>query len=661
MKRKAGFLLLILAFLAANNSIAKNAFSRRILRVAGNVAKKSHQTHLVELMTRASNAGYNGIFIDDGTVPIISRAGATWIAAVKAMKAEADKLNLAYMPMSLGQRDPSRNNIVHAEAYPVKGTEFVVSGGIATVKPDPTLKLNNGGFEEIKGGVPVGWKTSASPMFLKIETSQTRPGSNGKTCLRIENPTVKDMKFIQTMNLKPFRGYELSVWVKTQNFTQPRDIGFEVNAGSYFLLANRYQRGVPKNQNWKKYSVDFCTQHITNVRIILCATSMFTSEGTVWFDDAEIREVGLLNTVNRATLAPVVKSADGTTTYKAGKDYVAQSEKLSIPAGSAIQNGATLLVDWFQEADAMTTPGAGSFCHSGVWDLTRQNVKAAHQAFVSPPGWFLKYSEWRTAYWDPTCEKQYASAGEYMGGTAKKTVEILRELNPKMETYIWNDNFDPYHNAGESYQMVNGSTLGSWNALDPKTIIINWNVHGRLASLKFFAGKDPKYLIKTPLRQIVSSHMGRTNWLTLIGQAEKTPGFPDNAIVGIQYCTWGESNYDHIEALSQACKKEDRWLSGPIPFDYKAVEVRNGKPAVVPAFNATDMRMNGKSLRISYSAQTGISMETAIRDIRGRTLISRTGVANQPVILDVSGLAKGVYFVTVKSKASRTTSKFTIM
>eukprot|EP01051_Picozoa_sp_SAG22_P033257 SAG22_NODE_14481_length_373_cov_1.321168_1_plen_53_part_01 len=34
--------------------------------------------------------------------------------------------------------------------------------------------------------------------------------------------------------------------------------------------------------------------------------------------------------------------------------------------------------------------------------------------------------------------------------------------------------FNPFHNAGDEYFLVNGTLAGSWQGLDERVVIINW-------------------------------------------------------------------------------------------------------------------------------------------------------------------------------------------
>ena len=87
-----------------------------------------------------------------------------------------------------------------------------------------------------------------------------------------------------------------------------------------------------------------------------------------------------------------------------------------------------------------------------------------------------RYTGWKDPrHWDPPREGAEA---------------FLRELNPGGEIYVWNDMFDPFHNAHDHYALINGDLSGSWEGLDKDVIIANWYFDRRDENLPFFAGLD---------------------------------------------------------------------------------------------------------------------------------------------------------------------------
>ena len=77
-----------------------------------------------------------------------------------------------------------------------------------------------------------------------------------------------------------------------------------------------------------------------------------------------------------------------------------------------------------------------------------------------------------------------------------ENVRACSDLLKPATAYVWNDMFDPFHNAVKGpYYLVNGPWTGSWEGLDKDVVIVNWNYGKRDESLKFFADRGHRQLI----------------------------------------------------------------------------------------------------------------------------------------------------------------------
>ena len=88
--------------------------------------------------------------------------------------------------------------------------------------------------------------------------------------------------------------------------------------------------------------------------------------------------------------------------------------------------------------------------------------------------------------------------GELLAWNVRQAAQLVRELRPDAEIWVWSDMFDPMHNALEHYYAVNGSLAGSWKGLDKDVGIVNW--HGELK------GRNCKFFADLGLRQILSGY-----------------------------------------------------------------------------------------------------------------------------------------------------------
>jgi hypothetical protein len=157
-------------------------------------------------------------------------------------------------------------------------------------------------------------------------------------------------------------------------------------------------------------------------------------------------------------------------------------------------------------------------------------------------GYMMSHDEIRTLDWCEACQKRHLTPGQMLADNVKQCIQILREINPGGRIYVWNDMFDPNHNAVKGpYYLVNGSLEGSWEGLDKDVIILPWYYEKRAESLKFFADRGNKQVIAG---YYDSKPERVANWL----EAAKTvPG----SVIGVMYTTW-QNKYDDLEAFSKA-------------------------------------------------------------------------------------------------------------
>ncbi len=159
--------------------------------------------------------------------------------------------------------------------------------------------------------------------------------------------------------------------------------------------------------------------------------------------------------------------------------------------------------------------------------------------------------------WDSSCGN--ISAGQYLSRTIEKTQKSILEVDPNFEIYTWNDMFDPYHNATSSYYMVNGDLTGSWNGLDSRTIVMNWNPANsqkQISSLKFFSNRGHKQVIAL---YYDDTTLAKTDaWLKSLDEAEKQGV---TGVDGFMYTTWGNTNYGDLERVAEYIKTKypSRW------------------------------------------------------------------------------------------------------
>jgi hypothetical protein len=136
-----------------------------------------------------------------------------------------------------------------------------------------------------------------------------------------------------------------------------------------------------------------------------------------------------------------------------------------------------------------------------------------------------------------------------MAETVRHTAQLLREINPHYELFIWSDMFDPNENALPKYFMCNGPLTDSWKGLSKDTIVMTWD--GGAKALKFFSDLG--------LHQVIGgyySSMGNVKeWLNDLDKAEASGA---TGIDGFMYTTW-DDKFTDIESVAEALRARGRW------------------------------------------------------------------------------------------------------
>jgi hypothetical protein len=550
----------------APDAYSKNVFTRRYVFVRTRLDQASNVTDLITLMKRAAAVGYNGVVLgtNGGQYYNLESASSQYLANFAQVRTEAKQLGLALIPYAIGQGTPSWEDKTLQEAFPVKGSRFVVSGTSATLSSDAPPVLKNPGFQS----GTTGWSGDKA-----VISADTTTGHSGAALLfkdPASNPPHGYARAWQVFAVKPWRAYTYSAWIKTAGFSVPSEIKLIVysESGKKLFVNRVYGLGAPAptaTSAWKQYTVHFNSLEHSSVRVYLVATSK-SAMGKVWFDDVQVQEVGLRETVRRASLPVVVTDDSGAKTYKETTDYVVEDQKLSLPAGSAISSGQVLRVSWFQRANVDNWWRAdAAWCNNKAFDIIKDNAKRLYQLFDKPRAFFYNIDEWRVAFWDPECIAKYNSAGDYLADVARKIEAELRALDPTLEIYVWNDMYDPYHNAIKSYYMVNGSLEGSHSGLSPQTVIMNW-IPNREANQRFWGGLDPLYP-KVSFEQVLADYYGSLDRIKAsLAILDKLELEQVRRVSGFMFTQWSPgltTAYKDLEGAAALIKAAGRWGSGP--------------------------------------------------------------------------------------------------
>jgi hypothetical protein len=482
------------------------------LQIDQNVSK------LEPIWRRAAAVGYSHVLLADSKfakLGDLQGAEKRYFANVERVKQLAAELKLEIVPAvfdigysnALLWHDPNL-----AEGLPVKDALFVVNNGEAKLQPDPPVE-----FEKLQ---------------FKDDTVQL----DGNTATVHDNPG--NARFCYQLTLPQFRCYHISVQIRTNHYTGDPPIAVIAPQNRSLNYANL---GVKPTQDWTEHHAVFNT--LDNNKISIYFGNWDAAKGELQWRDWKIEEVGLLNVLRRPGAPCVVEG------YVEGKDYEPIVDPLmgnkpwpgeytvwhDPPAiRTHLPDGTKLRVGWFHPA--IVYDGQVTCCLSEprVMDLLSDQANRMKRAWGAG-GYMMSYDEIRCMNWDDSCASRHLDAGALLADNVRHATKLL----DGSDVYVWSDMFDPFHNATKDYYLVRGDLSGSWEGLDKRVVIVNWNFAKRDASLKFFADRGHKQVI-------AGYYDGKPEQIRAWMESARKV----NGIVGVMYTTWRQK-YDDLEAFAR--------------------------------------------------------------------------------------------------------------
>jgi len=250
---------------------------------------------------------------------------------------------------------------------------------------------------------------------------------------------------------------------------------------------------------------------------------------------------------------PVTVRGENGTVYAEGRDYERIVDPqlhpwrayhdppvIRLTANTRIPEGARLRVSYYHPLIVYEERVTSCLSEPKIFADWREEVKRVNE-LLHPAAFFMSHDELRVMNQCALCQSRKMTPGQLLAWNVHRAAQIIREIRPDAEIWVWSDMFDPMHNAVDHYYAVNGSLKDSWKGLDKEIGIVNW--HGGLM------GKNCKFFADLGLRQILSGYYDGdedgaaiTQWL---GNTKGVPG-----IVGAMYTTW-EDKYDAMDVWAQ--------------------------------------------------------------------------------------------------------------
>lgn len=507
----------------------------RWLYVSQNLWVDQNITNVLALMQSASRAGYTHMLISDSKFSHLASMDAHYFGNLGLIKQAATNLNLEIVPavFPIGySNDLLFNDPNLIEGMPVTNALLVVSNGVAQIQPEPPVTFPGGDFSNLSLWT---WKDSNV-----VEENGTA---------RVTDPNGANARIVQTLTVKPFRQYHISVQVKATNFVVAPSI-LVLGGG---LALNYNNLGVQPTQGWTTHHAVF--NSLTNTTVSVYFGVWGGTTGSLWWDNAAIEEVAFLNLIRRPGAPLTIRTESGMPLVE-GTDFAALTDPLmgNLPwAGSydiyhtppqlkilstTLTNGTRLRASWTYAVTVYDDQANICVSEPATLNLLRDQAQRM-QAAWGTRGYFMSHDEIRVFNWCAACQARVMDAGALLADNVRTCAGLLRQVNPGGRIYVWSDMFDPNHNAHGNYYLVRGNYTNSWKGLDSGIIVVPWNYDQRAASLEFFAGLGNRQLIAgyydSPPTLV-------TNWLNAAR--------PYTGICGVMYTTW-QNNYSDLETFEQ--------------------------------------------------------------------------------------------------------------
>lgn len=535
MTRTRLFVLLAALFIITA-AHAQPTMQKRWLFVFRDMSNPANVDRMIAQFPQAQADGYNGVVF----APNIPADKAP------AVREAAQKYGLDLIVSVMGGTH-DRN---YEEGILCKDALFVAKGGTATLQQDNPTKVANADFEDATGNHFNGWRFQDDEGVTTFADHDVVHG--GKTSLRMESigkNQYRHCRIMQPVKLQPYREYHISFWAKTEGFV-PADANVQLLTpeGGRSISFQTFQ--LKPIQDWKRYDLVFNSLNNTDANFYV--GSWGGKDGKLWWDDLSIDEIGLVNALRRPGCPVTVKAEDGTV-YEEGRDYEKivdprlhpwipyhEQPPIKLTANSRIKDGDRLRVSYYHTIVVYEDRVTSCLSEPKIFDEWRADVQKAND-LLHPAAFFMSHDELRVMNQCASCQAMNMTAGQLLAWNVRKAAQIIRDIRPDAEIWVWSDMFDPMHNAVDHYYAVNGTLKGSWEGLDKDVGIVNW--HGGLM------GKNCQFFADLGLKQVLSGYYDSDeNGDRIAKWLEATKNVP--GIVGAMYTTW-EDKYGAMDAWAK--------------------------------------------------------------------------------------------------------------
>lgn len=445
-----------------------------------------------------------------------------------------------------------------AEASRILGARFRVNGAGRAVHIINSLPpLINCGFEHGRAA----WFGAHDPGAGIGEVAHS-----GKHSASVVD-APGNARFRQKVVLTPWRQYHVSLWYKSSAFHGAAIV--EVQDWWHRQQVRLYaELHVSGSRDWQRLDLTFNSRE-TNAAYLYFGV-WGGSSGIIWFDDVGLEETGPVYIVRREG-APlrVYDPEDQRTQYQEGRDFDRVYDpvlsppravlrdvyhapvRTTLPAGTALRRGQVVAMDYYalfpmpadeQAALCLTDPG--------TFEWVRRNARVLKAIMPAGDPILLGYDEMRQGNSCAGCRAKQMTAGQLLAWNVGKTLSLYDKILKGTPLYVWNDMFDPYHNAHKNYFYVEGDLAGSWKGLPGAVGVLNWNLRHLRDSLTWFSGTDPRQPVAH--NQIIAGYYDSSKADSATRELNSARGIP--GLQGIMYVSW-QDDYSQLEGFAEYARR----------------------------------------------------------------------------------------------------------
>jgi hypothetical protein len=521
---------------AQRAAAARPEMQKRWLFVWRQMSDPKEVDRMIARFPRAQADGYNGVAFSHDIAP----------EKAPELRQAAKKYGLDLIAIVMGgSRD--RN---YVEGVLAQDALFIAHDGAAAHQPDNPTVVKNADFENVTGNHFSGWGFQDDEGVTTFADHEVVHG--GRTSLRMENVgknQYQHCRISQRLKLQPHRQYRISFWLKTENLDGISPEVKVLTADSQYGISFQSFHA-DRTQDWTHYDLVFNSLDHADANLYVGTWS--GKSGRMWWDDLRIEEIGLVNVLRRPGCPVTVRSENGVA-YEEGRDYdkivdpqlhpwraYHDPPHIKLTAGTRIREGERLRVSYYHPIIIYEDRLTSCLSEPKIFADWEEEVRTVDK-LLHPAAFLMSHDELRVINQCALCESKHMTPGELLTWNVHKAAEIIRRIRPDAGIWVWNDMFDPMHNAVDHFYAVNGSLAGSWKGLDKGIGIVNWNTGAKGKNCKFFADLG--------LHQILSGYYdGDEDGSAIAEWIANTKGVP--GIVGAMYTTW-EDKYGAMDVWAK--------------------------------------------------------------------------------------------------------------